>query len=90
MRQVNGKVIGTVQGVSFRQFAFMHAQELNIRGWVKNAQDGSVEFCAQGEIMAIQKWLKTLQVGPPASEVERIEVKWNPPKEEFTEFSVIH
>ena len=40
---------GRVQGVSFRYFTFKQAQNLNIRGLVRNNSNGDVEAFAQGD-----------------------------------------
>jgi len=42
-------VKGTVQGIFFRQFVKTHADELKLRGFVRNLEDGTVEIVAEGE-----------------------------------------
>ena len=40
---------GRVQGVGFRWFVQREASELDLRGWVRNTEDGDVEVVAAGE-----------------------------------------
>lgn len=40
---------GRVQGVGFRYHATYRARELELTGWVRNEDDGSVEMEVQGD-----------------------------------------
>ena len=46
-------VRGKVQGVYFRKYTKAKADELNLKGWVKNMADGSVQGVAQGQPSAL-------------------------------------
>ena len=41
-------IAGRVQGVGFRWFARVAARRLELSGWVRNRQDGTVEVAAAG------------------------------------------
>lgn len=59
---------GRVQGVGFRAFVYKLALEYNIRGWVSNRSDGTVEICCQGTEKNMEDFLdeieKAVQHGP--------------------------
>ena len=78
-------VIGLVQGVWFRKFVSDTAKQLNINGWVRNVNDGSVEILAQGSLDCIDKLESELWRGTPLSEVQSIrsEPSQEPVRDEF-------
>ncbi|MEM0360651.1 MAG: acylphosphatase [Candidatus Diapherotrites archaeon] len=81
-------VFGLVQGVFFRAHAKAWAEELGLKGWVKNLSDGRVEALAEGEEKALLEWLELLKKGPRAARVEKVEVEWGKAKGEFSVFEV--
>lgn len=67
-------VSGQVQGVFYRASAQQQAQNLQIRGWVRNCRDGRVEVYACGTLEqhhALKNWL---EIGPSHAKVSNIEV----------------
>ena len=83
-------VRGEVQGVYFRQSTRQMAERLNLRGWVANRDDGSVELEAEGEESAVRQLAEWAHQGPPAARVERVEVEPGEPTGEFDGFDVRH
>ena len=69
------KISGTVQGVYFRQSTKEKALELNISGWVRNCNDGSVELEAEGEDADLKNFIEWCYHGPAASIVRGVEIK---------------
>jgi acylphosphatase len=63
---------GRVQGVGFRWFVQREASELNLRGWVRNTEDGDVEVVAAGEAGDLDELRASLRKGPRGSRVDRI------------------
>lgn len=49
MKCVRAKVFGDVQGVGFRHAVYFRASNLDVKGWVKNKDDGTVEAVFEGE-----------------------------------------
>lgn len=69
------RIHGRVQGVFFRNWTADKARALGVGGWVRNRRDGSVEVLACGEDEAVEALIAACRTGPPAAEVERIEVE---------------
>lgn len=69
------RVFGRVQGVFFRAFTRDVAESLHVAGTVRNCDDGSVEAYLEGDEKAVEKMIDFLRMGPPAAQVEGIEVE---------------
>jgi acylphosphatase len=65
-------VQGRVQGVGFRWFVQREASELELRGWVRNTEDGNVEVLAAGEAADLDELRSSLRQGPRGSRVDRV------------------
>jgi acylphosphatase len=65
-------VQGRVQGVGFRWFVHREASELDLRGWVRNTEDGEVEVVASGSQADLAELRATLRRGPRGSRVDRL------------------
>src|ERR1700685_1776486 len=63
---------GRVQGVGFRWFVHREASELDLRGWVRNTEDGDVEVVAAGTAEDIAELRASLKKGPRGSRVDRV------------------
>ena len=63
---------GRVQGVGFRWFVQREAAELELRGWVRNTEDGDVEVVAAGEAGNLDELRASLRRGPRGARVDRI------------------
>jgi DNA ligase D-like protein (predicted 3'-phosphoesterase) len=68
-------VTGAVQGVGFRDATLRRARQLELKGWVRNAGDGTVAVHAEGERAALDELLAFLRVGPPLARVAGVEAK---------------
>jgi DNA ligase D-like protein (predicted 3'-phosphoesterase) len=69
---VRAVVSGAVQGVGFRDDAQRRARRLGVMGWVRNADDGSVQVHAEGPEPAVEKLVSFLREGPPAARVAEV------------------
>jgi acylphosphatase len=83
-------VSGRVQGVYYRSYAVDEARMLGITGWVRNIKGGSVEAVFEGESEAVQKMVSWCREGSPSSRVADVEVEWEEPTGEFSDFSVAY
>ncbi len=66
------RVKGRVQGVGFRHALRREAERNDVRGWVRNRADGSVEALVQGEASAVARVIDWARRGPPAARVEEL------------------
>jgi acylphosphatase len=64
---------GMVQGVGFRFFTQRAAARHQVRGYVKNNPDGSVEVLAEGSEKTVEAFKHDLTAGPAYSRVDEIE-----------------
>jgi acylphosphatase len=82
-------VKGIVQGVGFRYFAVYQAQRIGgITGYVRNLRDGNVEVVAEGEREKLEQLLAQLRKGPTGAHVTGVDVFWENPTGEFTNFGI--
>ena len=65
-----------MQGVFFRVSAKNKADELGIKGEVKNTADGGVEIKAEGEEDLLRAYLLWCNQGPQSARVEKIDAEW--------------
>jgi acylphosphatase len=90
VRQLHAIIHGRVQGVNFRYYTLMQAQQLKLKGWVRNLSDGTVETLAVGPQDALEKFLLWLQRGPSGARVTGVDVDWSDPSQRFTAFEIQH
>lgn len=64
---------GEVQGVGYRYFAQRSAARHQVRGYVKNLEDGRVEVLVEGGVGAVDGFKHDLAAGPAYSRVGTIE-----------------
>jgi acylphosphatase len=83
-------VSGRVQGVYYRSYACDEARVLGITGWVRNIKGGRVEAVLEGDEQALREMVDWCWRGPPSSRVVEVEVEWEEPSGEFTDFSVTY
>jgi len=80
VKRLRAVVRGRVQGVGFRATAAAEARKLDLRGWVRNRTDGSVEVDAQGADAALDAFVGFLHRGPNGARVISVDVEWLPPE----------
>jgi acylphosphatase len=69
------RIHGRVHGVWFRGWTVDVAEELGLRGWVRNRRDGSVEILVEGPDDAVATFIERCHQGPSSARVERIDVE---------------
>ena len=78
VERLHGFVHGDVQGVGFRYFLMREAQRLGLTGWVRNRDDGTVEFIAEGTRADLERLKQAAERGPRMAHVDRVEGRWSP------------
>ena len=68
-------ISGQVQGVGFRYALADEARARNLRGWVRNRRDGSVEAVVAGSEADVEAVIAWARRGPPAARVARVAVE---------------
>jgi len=83
-------VSGLVQGVFFRHNAKKKADELGIKGFVRNLGTGKVEIVAEGENDDLNNFLKWCAQGPSGAHVKEVNAKDIQIADEFKRFEIIY
>ena len=82
-------VTGTVQGVFFRGFIKENAERNNLKGFVRNLEDGRVEAFLEGDANDVDKMVDLCKKGPKHSQIKKVEIK--PERfQDFKNFKVLH
>jgi|TARA_B110000967_G_scaffold207601_1_gene257376 acylphosphatase len=88
MFRIEVLVSGDVQGVWFRISTQHKANELGLKGWVKNLFSNAVEIKAEGTMEDLSLMIGWLQEGPPNARVEKLSINWDISKNEFVRFEI--
>lgn len=93
MKRIHIFVSGRVQGVYFRAFTKQCADDLSVRGWVRNLSDGRVEAFGIGDDEMIDCFIAKLRKGPTISRVDSVDVcegSGDEVMEEFDDFRILY
>ena len=63
---------GRVQGVGFRWYVQREAGQRDLRGWVRNTEEGEVEVLASGPAEDLAELRASLRRGPRGARVDRL------------------
>ncbi len=92
MEKVRAHVIieGRVQGVFFRHHTQETASRLDLKGWVKNRWDGTVEALFEGDKDKVDEIIQWCHHGPSAARVQNVHVTWERYAGDCDDFSVTY
>jgi acylphosphatase len=76
------RIAGRVQGVGFRYAACDAARRLNLTGFVRNCQDGTVEAVVEGAPGDVDAFVSWCAHGPRGADVTRVEASDERPRGE--------
>ena len=80
---------GTVQGVFYRMFVKENAERHNVKGFVRNLEDGRVEVFLEGDSENVNKMIELCKKGPKHSMIKNVEMK--PERfQDFKVFKILH
>ena len=82
-------VQGTVQGIFFRAFVKGHAEDLKLRGFVRNLESGDVEVVAEGEAESLGRLNEFLRQGPAHAQIRNVKVEERKWSGDFVEFKIL-
>lgn len=89
MKTIRLTIKGKVQGVFYRATAKDFADDLGIKGWIKNLPDRNVEIRATGySEELLQKFIDFCKQGPPRARVDEVIVE-ELELQEFNDFRII-
>lgn len=89
-KRIQAVVQGRVQGVGFRYFTRDRAASYGLSGWVRNLQDGGVEFEAQGEAEDLDAFTAEIKEGPGLAHVSDMTMVDLPIEEAEKGFEIRH
>lgn len=67
------RITGVVQGVGFRWWTRKTADDMDLRGTVRNTRDGSVEVEVEGDPEAVDRFEQALSQGPRSARVQQLQ-----------------
>jgi acylphosphatase len=73
-KHIDIKITGKVQGVSFRATTKAVADQMGIRGMVRNEKDGSLYLEAEGDDTLLEVFVEWCNEGPDRAKIENVEV----------------
>lgn len=74
MKHIDIRITGKVQGVSFRATTKAVADQMGVRGFVRNEKDGSLYIEAEGDDLLLEVFLEWCHEGSDRSKIENVDV----------------
>ena len=82
-------ITGVVQGIFFRNFVKENAERYDVKGFVRNLDDGRVEVFLEGDVDKVKKMIELCKKGPKHAEIKNVEEK-SESFQGFRTFKVLH
>ena len=82
-------ITGIVQGIFFRGFIKENAERYDVKGFVRNLEDGRVEVFLEGNVDNVNKMIELSKQGPKHSQIKKVEIK-EEKFQDFKTFKVLH
>jgi len=81
------KLYGIVQGVGMRYYINRQAQQIGVKGYVRNLPDGCVECMVEGDKGQLEQFLSLVK-NAPRGKVEDVEAEPVGCEQPFTRFEI--
>ena len=88
-KSVRAYIKGTVQGVFYRSFIKENAERYDVKGFVRNLEDGRVEAFLEGNAEDVNKMIELCKKGPKHSQIRDVQVK-SEIFQGFNNFKILH
>lgn len=82
-------ITGSVQAIFFMAFVKEKAEELNVKGFIRNLEDGRVEIFIEGDANQVNEMIEICKKGHKNSNIKSVEIK--PERfQDFKNFKILH
>jgi acylphosphatase len=89
MKEAEIVVTGKVQGIGFREFSKIKAEELGLTGYAENQEDGSLYILVQGDKDSIAIFVDHIRKGPMFATITDVALSFHDkPQDTFAEFEI--
>jgi len=89
VKEIKLEVCGRVQGVNFRNNVKRFCDDLGLKGYVTNREDGSVLIVAQGSKEGLRRFVEFIKKSPGLSNVDDVKERMKDVEEEFSWFEIV-
>lgn len=86
-KHLSARFLGNVQGVGFRYAATILGQEMGLKGFVKNLDDGAVLVEAEGQEILLQEFLDHLKK-KFSKNIRSIDSNFSEDKNQYESFNI--
>ncbi len=80
---------GVVQGVFFRAFIKENAERYDVKGFIRNLEDGRIEIFLEGNSDDVNKMIELAKKGPKHSQIQEVTIK-SERFQDFKSFKILH
>ncbi len=88
MIKLTATISGQVQGVRYRDFVQVSANQLGLVGHIRNNEDGTVTVVAEGLPDVLKEFVEYLHEGSLLAKVEGVAVEWGTASGDYDDFSI--
>ena len=87
-RSIRLYITGNLQSIFFRNFIKENAEKFNIKGFLRNLEDGRIEIFIEGNSEEVESMSAICKRGPKYSQIRKVEEK-EEKFQDFKEFKIL-